>query len=90
VIISSKAPRDPKAFAAARDDAERRRAYCFCPLVRDNLDRGMPPSFCYCGAGWYRQQWEGALGAPVRIEIVESVLRGDARCTFAIHLPEDM
>ena len=24
------------------------------------------------------------------IEIVESLLKGDARCTFAIHLPEDL
>jgi len=27
---------------------------------------------------------------PPRVEIVESLLKGDARCTFAIHLPEDL
>jgi effector-binding domain-containing protein len=90
VIYSSKQPRDSKGFAAATTDAERRRAACFCPLVRNNLDGGMPLTFCYCGAGWFRQQWEGAVGRPVRIEIVESLLKGDARCTFAIHLPEDL
>jgi hypothetical protein len=90
VIYSSKKPRDPKGFAAAATDAERRRAACFCPLVRNNLDGGMPLTFCYCGSGWYRQQWEGAVGRPVRIEIVESLLKDDMRCTFAIHLPEDL
>ena len=90
VLYSSKKPRDPKAFESAEDDAERRRAYCFCPLVRDHLEGGMPLAFCYCGAGWYRQQWEGALGKPVRVDIVESLLKGDDRCTFAIHLPADL
>jgi hypothetical protein len=90
VVYSSKKPRDPKAFESAKDDAERRRAYCFCPLVRNHLDGGMPLAFCYCGAGWYRQQWEGALGKPVQVDIVESLLKGDDRCTFAIHLPADL
>jgi len=50
----------------------------------------MPPTFCYCGAGWYRQQWEGAVGKPVQIEIVDSLLKGDDRCTFAIRLPDEL
>jgi predicted hydrocarbon binding protein len=49
----------------------------------------MPPSFCYCGAGWYRRQWEGAIDRPVTIEIVKSILKGDDVCQFAIHLPHE-
>jgi len=90
VLYSSKAPRDPKGYANAKDEREKRQAYCFCPLVRSNLDEGMSRTFCYCGAGWYRQQWEGAIGKPVRVEIVRSVLQGDDVCRFAIHLPEDL
>lgn len=90
VIYSSKAPRDPQSFEQAETDEEKRKAYCFCPLIRDHLDKGMPVTFCYCGAGWYRQQWEGALGRPVRIEIVKSLLKGDDRCTFAIYLPDNL
>jgi hypothetical protein len=89
VIYSSKKPRDPRAFAAATSAAEKRKAACFCPITRHHLDQGMPITFCYCGSGWYRRQWEGALGKPVRIDIVESLLKGDDRCTFAIHLPDD-
>jgi len=90
VIYSSKAPRDPQGYANAQDEIEKRKAYCFCPLVRTHLDQGMPLTFCYCGAGWYRQQWEGAIGQPVRIEIVSSVLQGDDVCQFAIHLPDEL
>jgi effector-binding domain-containing protein len=90
VIYSSKAPRDPQGYANAKDEIERRQAYCFCPLVRANLDRGMSITFCYCGAGWYRLQWEGAIGRPVRIEVVQSILKGDDVCKFAIHLPGDL
>ena len=90
IIFAVKNPRDPQGFEAAENDDERRRAYCFCPLIRNHLDRGMPITFCYCGAGWYRQQWEGAVGRSVRIEVVKSVLKGDDECQFAVHLPDDL
>jgi len=90
VIYSTKKPRDPQAHAQAQTDAEKRRAYCFCPVVRNRLDQGMSTTFCYCGSGWFRRQWEGALGKPVRIEIVKSIVKGDDVCQFAIHLPADL
>ncbi|MEW5719822.1 MAG: DUF6144 family protein, partial [Chloroflexota bacterium] len=90
VIYSTKNPRDPQAHAQAQTDAERKRAYCFCPIVRDRLDQGMSATFCYCGAGWFRRQWEGATGKPVRVEIVQSIVKGDDVCRFAIHLADDL
>ncbi len=90
VIYSTKKPRDQTAYDKAETDAERRKAYCFCPLVRDHLDDGMSTTFCYCGSGWFRRQWEVATGLPVSIEIVRSVLRGDDACEFAVTLSEDV
>ncbi len=90
LIYAAKKPRDPQAYENATTDAERRQAYCFCPLVRSRLDDGMPVSFCYCGSGWYRQQWERATGRPVTVEVLKSVMRGDERCEFAVHLPDDL
>jgi effector-binding domain-containing protein len=90
IIYSTKAPRDADGYQNAQNDLERKKAYCFCPLIREHLDQGMPVTFCYCGSGWYRQQWEGALGRPVSIEIVRSLLKGDDRCEFAIRLPDDL
>jgi effector-binding domain-containing protein len=90
IVTATKAPRDRQAYEKAETDAERRSAYCFCPLVRNHLNEGMSPTFCYCGSGWYRQQWEGAIGRPVRVEILRSILKGDDVCQFAVHLPKDL
>jgi hypothetical protein len=87
VLYSQKRPASPKELEAAKTDAERRRASCFCPLIRDNLDQ-ISHTFCYCGSGWVRRLWEGILGKPVRVEIVNSLAKGDDACQFAIHLPQ--
>ena len=89
-MYSSKNPRDPKAYEEAETEAERKKAYCFCPVIRDYLDRGLSSTYCYCGSGWYRQQWEGAIGKPVKLEIMKSILKGDYLCEFKITLPEDL
>jgi effector-binding domain-containing protein len=91
IIISTKRPANPEGYTKATTDAEKRRAYCFCPVVRDSLDKGIPETFCNCSSGWFRQQWEGVLGKPIpNIEILKSILKGDDVCQFAIHLPEDL
>ncbi|MBN2387611.1 MAG: hypothetical protein JXB85_11375 [Anaerolineales bacterium] len=90
VVYQTKQPADPEAYAAARTDAMRRAAYCFCPIIRARLDKGMPVTYCYCGAGWYRQQWEAATGKPVTVVVVRSVLKGDLVCEFATHLSPDL
>lgn len=87
-IYSEKKPRDPKAFAEAKTDLERKKAYCFCPPIRENLDKCMSKTYCYCGAGWYRQQWEAATNKEVRVEILTSILNGDDKCSFKVILPE--
>ena len=89
ITISTKRPTNPEAYEKATDDVEKRKAYCFCPLVRNSLDKGMPITFCNCAAGWFRQQWEYILKKPVKIDIVKSILKGDDVCQFAIHLPVD-
>jgi hypothetical protein len=91
IIYQTKKPADPEAFANARTDDERRAAACFCPVIRMRLKEGMPLTYCYCGAGWFRQQWETATGKPVAmVEVVRSVLKGDLVCEFATHLAEDL
>ena len=89
VIYSRKGPANPVSYEEAKTDAERWKAYCFCPLIRNCLDEA-PRMFCNCGAGWPKQLWEGVLERPLRIEIVQSLTNGDDACEFAIHLPEDI
>lgn len=86
-IVISKKPRDPEAYAKAQTAEEKRRAYCFCPIIRERMEEGMPGVYCYCGAGWERRQWEGTIGEPVRVRVLHSALRGDDSCTFAVEIP---
>jgi len=91
VIYATKAPAQKERYELAETAAERRTAYCFCPVLVPYLNsNGMPETYCYCGSGWYRQQWEYATGRPVRVKMIRLVHRGDDHCEFAIHLPEDL
>ncbi|MFW9974051.1 MAG: hypothetical protein ACFFDQ_02130 [Candidatus Thorarchaeota archaeon] len=89
IIYEEKSPANPTAYKEAKTDAERRRAYCFCPLIRNHLDE-TPKSFCNCSAGWPKQLWEGILERPLKIQVVRSLLNGNNTCEFAIHLPDDI
>ena len=88
VLYSTKNPSNPEAYQKATTDLERKQAYCFCPILSDHFEDGMSDTYCYCSAGWERKQWEVALGQPLRIDVVKSLLKGDMECQFAIHLPE--
>ncbi len=89
IIYSEKGPANPTAYKEAKTDAEKRRAYCFCPLIRDCLDE-IPEIFCNCSAGWPKQLWEGILERPLKVDIVQSLTKGDDTCEFAIHLPVEI
>jgi predicted hydrocarbon binding protein len=71
------------------DPARRRALYCHCPRVRDALQagQGLPATYCYCGAGFYKGIWEEILQQPVEVELLESVLSGGEVCRVAIYLP---
>jgi hypothetical protein len=93
VIYMRKNPYNPEGYEKATTRAERRKAYCHCSFVRpylDELPARLSPTFCYCGAGWYRRLWEGILGQPVKIEHVETLLRGNDQCTLTITLPLEL
>jgi effector-binding domain-containing protein len=89
IIYSEKGPSNPTAYNEAKTDAERRRAFCFCPLIRDYLD-DTPKIFCKCSSGWPKQLWEGILERPLKVEVLQSLVKGDDTCEFAIHLPAEI
>jgi effector-binding domain-containing protein len=93
VIHMRKNPFNPEGFAKAATPAERRKAYCHCSFVHPYLDAvpaKLSPTFCFCGAGWYRRLWEGVLGRPVTFEQAETLLRGNDECRFTITLPLEL
>ncbi|MBU6998371.1 MAG: hypothetical protein HXS41_10915 [Theionarchaea archaeon] len=91
-IIATKIPKSGyiTEYMEEKDPAKRRALYCHCPRVRDAVQSGITisPTYCYCGAGFYKGIWEYVLQKPVDVELLKSVLAGDECCEIAIHLPE--
>jgi len=87
IVYETKLPVDQEGHKRAKTREERRKAYCHCILLNHFINDGdVSPTYCYCGAGWYRQLWEAITGAPVHIEAVRLLTKGDDECTFAVHL----
>lgn len=58
---------------------------CYCPAA--NYRPGKPKDIqCYCTRASHQAIWEAALGHPVKIDILQSVRRGDPTCHFLVHL----
>ena len=89
-IVATKMPFEFHEYWKASTPEERRFRYCHCPRVREAIRLGeeMPVTYCYCGAGFYKGIWECILQRPVRVEVAESVLKGDDACRIVIHLPK--
>jgi effector-binding domain-containing protein len=79
----SKVARDREAYDKATTHEQRRKAYCFCALVREATDPEIDPIFCYRAAGWDRQFWEPILGRELnKCRITHSILKGDGFCAW--------
>ena len=93
-IIATKIPKSGflVEYMNETDPERRRQIYCHCPRVRDavRLSEPISPTYCYCGAGYYQGIWEEILQAPVRVELLKSVLQGDDVCAVAVHLPQNL
>jgi hypothetical protein len=63
--------------------ASSERTDCTCIFVDKDKT---PPYFCNCSLGWQAEMYETILSKPVKVELVESVLRGGKRCVFKIHI----
>jgi effector-binding domain-containing protein len=89
ILYTSKPPANRDAYDKATTIQELIKAACFCPIIHAALEK-MPKTFCYCGAGWTRQLYEGMFGVPVAVDIVETVIDGNKLCKFAVHLPSNV
>jgi len=90
ILYETKIPYMTTAYLEAEDDRDKRYAACHCPWVRESLRSGdvsVSPDFCLCSAGFHKKPWEVLFGTPLNADVLESVLKGDLRCRFAIHLP---
>jgi uncharacterized protein DUF6144 len=58
---------------------------CYCPAA--NYRPAKPKDIhCYCTRAMHQAIWEAALGHQVKIDILQTVRRGDPTCHFLVHL----
>lgn len=92
-IVATKIPKSGYLIEYMRetDPQRKRQLYCHCPRIRETLrtSETISPTYCYCGAGFYKGIWEEILQQPVEVEVLESVLQGDEVCRIAIYLPSE-
>jgi hypothetical protein len=89
-IFVTKIPYAPRQFLEEKDPTMRKYYACHCQLVRTAVRDGkprIPATFCYCSAGYHKLPFDVIFDEPVEVELLETVLKGDARCRFAIKIP---
>lgn len=83
ILHMSKVPYNREKYLQAKTHTEKRKAYCFCNVVREARDPRIDPIFCYRAAGWDRQFWEPILGIDFKkCRITHSILKGDEFCAW--------
>lgn len=87
ILHMSKVSYNRKKYMEAKTHREKRKAYCFCNLVREADNPQIDPIFCYRAAGWDRQFWEPILGVEFKkCRITHSILKGDDFCAWDFYL----
>lgn len=90
-IYVTKIPYAPSDYLKEKDPTLKRYYACHCPLARTAIRDGTPkiPSvFCYCSGGFEKFAFDTIFGQTTEVELLESVLKGDTRCRFAITIPK--
>jgi len=92
-LIHTKIPFLTKKYLAETDERMKRYYACHCAWAREAIKTGeneVSPTFCYCSGGFTVKPWEIAFDQPLEVEMLESALQGDMKCTFRIPLPKEV
>jgi len=90
IIYITKIPYMAKHFLNEKDERMKRYYFCHCSWVREAIksDISISSNFCYCSASFEKRPWEVIFGQSINVDVLESVLKGDSICRFAIHIPD--
>lgn len=90
IIYETKIPYMTKKYLHEKDEKMKRYYACHCAWVREAIKSGLKisPNFCYCSAGYHKRPWDIIFDQPVKADVIETVLKGDLVCRFAIHIPK--
>jgi hypothetical protein len=85
-VVMAKGPYRPDLRARYPDDPIE--WFCHCGSIVKPLHGKLSPVICNCGIGFLRPLFEALFGAPVNMEVRQSLVKGDACCVFAIQVPD--
>jgi hypothetical protein len=63
---------------------------CFCGQVKQTKIPFKNKIYCHCSAEFHRQFFKAALGKPVQVEILQSIICGAPYCKFIIHIMDEL
>lgn len=89
-LYITKIPYSPKDWLKESDSTMKRYHACHCPLARAAIIMGgpdIPSDWCYCSGGYQKLMFDVVFGESTEVEVLESVLAGDARCRFRVRIP---
>ena len=91
MIYVTKIPYMVKKYLHENNRRMKRYYACHCPWVREAIRSGanISPEFCYCSAGFEKRLWDVIFGRTVKADVLQSALKGDLICKFAIHVPRE-
>jgi len=93
LLFITKIPYNTKEYLTETDPTMKRYYACHCPWAREAVKTEaiqLNPIFCYCSGGFSKKPWEVIFGQTLQVDLLESVLKGDFQCRFAVHLPENL
>lgn len=88
-IVITKVPYRAELFLKETDERLKRYYACHCPLVRQAILNGetLEDDVCYCSLGHASHFLAGMGLEGLEGEVIESAVKGDARCKFIFYLP---
>jgi hypothetical protein len=93
ILYISKIPYNAKQYLTETDPTMKRYYACHCPWAREAIRNGnvqLNAVFCNCSGGFSKKPWEVIFNQTLQADLLESALKGDFRCRFAVHLPEKL
>ena len=92
IITATAIPYMTENYLHAKDDRIKRYNACHCQFARESIltDKPVSETLCYCSLGHTKVFWETALDAKLEGDVLQSALKGDVFCKFAIYLPNSV
>ncbi|MBN1624588.1 MAG: hypothetical protein JXN10_10615 [Clostridia bacterium] len=90
-LYVTKIPFDGINFLSNEDPVLKSYYACHCPFARERIldesKSNVDSDWCYCSGGFAKFPFEVIFGEELEVEMLDSALKGDPVCRFAITLP---